>query len=75
MMVAGRWHPWAGAQTEMEMFDDLPPRVRRAISECPLPYTGASIWHLMKQGYTAKQVIQQMRDDVACELGCVWNFS
>lgn len=61
-------------QSDLDYFDKLPPRVRSAMNECPIEYTAVSIYELMAQGYTSRQIIKQMEDDVLAELGYHWSI-
>jgi hypothetical protein len=75
MMDKSRWHPSVSeTASEMEKYDDLPPRIRRAIRECPVVFNAASVWRQMRAGYTQKQIIDAMRGSVKETIGRTWEF-
>lgn len=49
---------------EYDYLEALPPRVRRAINECPIHYNPSSVWRQWKEGYTQRQIIASMKADV-----------
>lgn len=60
---------------EFDYFDQLPPRLRRAINECPIKYDAQSVWLQLQAGYTQRQIIDQFKQDVLSEMHLHWSFT